>query len=211
MQMKTIAAYSLLAILVPVVGMTLRSPGHAASPVLEDQTRVTTLYAHDDYLSTFSFRYGGTGARMDDGELILDNAQIAFDVFAEDMITFGFVDNEPTRIIDLGDVTIPGIDRAADRAPKLPVSLLQTLHLDAGRFNYRGPNSKLYRLKEANEIMEGLPGQGFYHIEPKVGHTYLLRSDPRGSGSAEFYAKFQVIGFRPGESLTIRWAVIPSR
>ena len=45
---------------------------------------LVTLYAHDDLLSSFSFETGEFGARIVDGELILDDTQIALVAYCRD-------------------------------------------------------------------------------------------------------------------------------
>ena len=205
---ETLPVCCLLAALAAVTFFVL--PGDAQDVGLETipTSGVVTLYAEDDLLSSFSFSGGCAGGRIVDGELVLDDAQMAFDVFAENMITFGFVRDARTRILDLGDVSVPPRERAVDRAPKLPTSLFQTLFLSGAHFSYLDPTGREHRFKDASEIMNALPTEGIYHLEPIVGHTYLVRTNRKGEGTPDELAKFQVIDFRPGRSLTIRWANI---
>ncbi len=192
------------------VAVCFALPGRAQEVEIEviPCSGIVTLYAEDDLQSSFSFRGGCAGGRVVDGELVLDDAQIAFDVLAENMITFGFVRDARTMILDLGDVSVPARERAVDRAPKLPTSLFQTLFLNGVHFSYRDPTGRPHRFKEANDIMNALPPEGLYHLEPIVGHTYLVRTNRKGTDTPNEFAKFRVIDFRPGRSLTIRWANI---
>ncbi len=208
---KTMMTCGVLAAL--CAGAFLALPSGARAPGMKagDESRIVTLYAHDDLQSSFDFTEGGNGATLWNDEIVLDDAQIAFHVFAENMISYGFVRNAPTMVLDLGEVYVPELVRAQDWAPKLPISLFHTLFLDGAHFSYREPGGRAHRLKEAGRILNNLPPEGLYHLEPRIGHTYLVRTNRRGSKTPDEYAKFQVIDFQPDRSLTIRWANLPTR
>ena len=166
---------------------------------------LVTLYANDDLMSSFNFASGSAGGRVDAGEVLLDRAQIAFDVFQRDSISFGFGRGQYVNVIDLGAEFISPHDRAQD-AVKIPASLFHTLFLDGRRFSYVGPGGKVHRLREAGRIFDALPPEGMYHLPIELGHTYLVRYqdvDSRGEGEL---AKFQVVDYLPESRLTIRWA-----
>ncbi len=167
---------------------------------------VVTLYARDDLRSSFDFRNGREGGRIVDGEILLDDAQIVFDVFQEGMLSFGFTRDERVRIIDLGPAYVPGLERATDHAPKFSVSIFHTLFLSGSQFSYLGATGRILRSKEAGPILDPLPGEGLYHVAPEVGHTYLLRAKHTGVSRSELLVKFQIIDVRPRRSLTMRWA-----
>ena len=68
-----------------------RAPGGSTSRSLLNEARLAdaaawerlvTLYAHDDLQSSFDFRAGLPGAHVVDGEVRLERAQLAFNVFA---------------------------------------------------------------------------------------------------------------------------------
>lgn len=169
---------------------------------------VATLYAQDDLLSSFDFRSGGAGGRLEEGEVRLESAQILFDVLAEGQLSYGFADDERVEIVDLGDVTVPPEARTRDRAIEFPISLVHTLALRDEGFAYVRPGGDLDPYSPADVIRGAMPRAGIRHLEPRLGHVYVLRIRTDKS-SVEEHFKFQVIGLIPGHSLTLRWARVP--
>jgi hypothetical protein len=180
----------------------------AVDPPQEVGGGLLTLYAGDDLRSSFSLRQGGNAARIVDGEIDLDGVHIVFDVFESDMLTFGFLKNERVNVLDLGPVYVNEVSHATDRSPKFPISVFHTLYVDGGRFAYRGPGDSLERHEPADWIFDTMPGRGYYHLEPVEGHTYVIRTKRMGVGEREMLGKLQIVDFRPGHSLTIRWSRI---
>ncbi|MEW6073846.1 MAG: hypothetical protein AB1726_14800 [Planctomycetota bacterium] len=186
------------------------APGGAdpADPALAPGApgEIATLLVNDDLLCTFDFRGGGPGARIVEGEVVLDGAQIVFHAMLADRISYGFVRNELVRVLDLGDFFVPGLERAQDPAPKYPVSLFHTLRLEDSHFVYQGAGGRQHSCDAADRILAPLGEEGIEHLEPKVGHTYLLRAERRGEPRPGLLVKLQVVDFQPGHSLTLRWA-----
>lgn len=199
-----------------LASLALLTIGRAALDPHEEDThdqgsRLVTLYAHDDLLSSYSFRDAAAGARVVDGEIDLTRAQVVFHVLEENTLSYGFVGMEAVNIIDLGDVLIGGFPRARDRAPKFALSLFHTLFLDGSRFSYLGAGGKVRRYGPAQKILNPLRPEGLHHIEPIVGHVYLLRSKQSGVSVPHEVVKFQVVDLQPDHSLTLRWAPIQVR
>lgn len=165
---------------------------------------VVTLYAQDDLLSSFDFRSGGPGARVADGEVRLESAQILFDVLEAGRISYGFTRDERVEIIDLGDVTVAPEERSRDRALEFPISIFHTLgQADEGFFVVR-PGGDVDPFGAADRIRGAMPLPAVRHIEPRIGHVYLLRIRTERSTVDEIF-KFQVIDLIPEHSLTLRW------
>lgn len=169
---------------------------------------IVTLYANDDLLSSFDFRSGGPGGRVVDGEVRLDGAQIAFDLLVSGHISFGFTRDERVELLDLGAVVVPPEARARDRAEEFPISIFHTLFRDDNGFAIVSPGGDPDPYSRADRILTATLKQGVRHVEPQVGHTYLVRVR-RNDTSVDELFKFQVIGLVPGHSLTIRWAPVP--
>ena len=168
------------------------------------ESAIVTLYAHDDLLSSFDFRSGGPGGRVVDGEVRLDGAQIAFDLFARGQLSFGLSRDERVDVLDLGPVVVPPELRARDRAVELPMSIFHTLRRDDNGFVFVGPRSDVDPYERADRILTAPLSQGLRHVEPIVGHTYLVRVRRNGTSTDELF-KFLVIGIVPEHSLTLRW------
>lgn len=184
----------------------------AFGPAQEATTEgLVTLYAGDDLQSSFDFRRGLPGGQVFDGEVELSNAQIAYDVFAPDRISFGFVRDERIEVLDLGDIVVPPQVRARDRALAFPISLFHTLSKRGSSFVYLGPGGDVHAFDPADRILGGTPGLGLRHVEPHVGHTYLVRARLEGVGLPDELYKFEIVDHLPGHSVTLRWGRVPGR
>jgi hypothetical protein len=207
---KTRFALCLLAGLALVSITALRSPAQMSRLTEKEESQLVTLYAHDDLQSSFDFREGKAGGRYADGNVELTGAHLAFDLFERDMISYGFLRDDPVRILDLGEFFVPVRARSKDRAPRLSPSLFHSLFRDGKLFAYLGQDGEAHPCREANDLLGPLPGEGYLHLQPQVGHTYLVRIGHRRGGEDDF-AKFEIVDFQPGHSLTIRWALVPER
>jgi hypothetical protein len=176
-----------------------------------EESALFTFVAHDDLQSSLDLRQGRAGGRVEDGEIELEGAQLAFEVFAPDRLSFGFVREESVDVLDLGPVSVSPQPRARDGAEKFALGLFHTLFFDGARFWYTGPGGAEHPCERADRILGPLPPRGVRHLEPRAGHTYLVRLQREGLGSVEEFFKFQVVALLPGHSLTIRWAPVPSR
>lgn len=206
--MKTRIALCLVTVVAFLSITALRGPARATGLADAKESRLVTLYAHDDLQSSFDFQSGRAGGVYFNGEVALLGGHVAFSAFEPDLFTYGFLRDEPTRILDLGEFYVPLVTRSRDAAPKLSASLFHSLFLDGGRFCYVDADGRVHNYKPANDIFAPLPTEGQYHLPPQVGHTYLVRTGER-RGSGEIFAKFEVVDFHPGHSVTIRWARVP--
>jgi len=169
---------------------------------------LVTLYARDDLASSFDFRSGTAGGHVVDGEVRLSDAQLAYGAFLRDQLSFGFVRNERVEVRDLGDVSVAPQVRGRDPAAEFPVSVLHTLAFDGARFTYLGPGGDVHSFEPADRILGSLPPEEVRHLEPQLGHTYLLRVHPEGVGLRDEYFAFQVVDLEPGRRLTMRWRAV---
>jgi hypothetical protein len=169
---------------------------------------IATLYAQDDLQSSFDFRSGAAGARVFDGEVRLESAQILFDVLEAGRISYGFAYDERVAILDLGDVPVAPEVRSRDRALEYPISIFHTLSLGDEGFAIVRPGGDVDPYDRADKILGSMPLPAVRHIEACLGHTYLVRVRRDRSSEDQFF-KFQIIGLIPGHSLTLRWAPVP--
>ena len=73
---------------------------------------------------------------------------------------------------------------------------------------YQAPNSRTIRIAAAEGIFQTLP-EGPRSFTPQLGHVYVLRARASlGESGHDVIVKFQVIGFQPGQSVTLRWATL---
>ncbi len=193
----------------PLLLVPLAQPQGEELP--SDSSAIVTLYAQDDLQSSFDFRHGSAGGRVAEGEVVLLDAQIAFGVFEKGHITVGLVRRERVELLDLGSVSVPSQPLALERSVEFPLSLFHTLFFDGARFHYVGPGGDVHAYDQADRILRALPPDGLRHVEPVVGHVYLVRVRRDGVGSRDEFFKFQVIDLEPERFMTIRWARVPGR
>jgi hypothetical protein len=174
-----------------------------------EESSIATLLAQDDLACAFDFRAGRSGGRIEDGEIRLEDAQLAFGAFARDRMTVGFVHDEHAALLDLGILYVEPDVRARDGAAEFAVSAFHTLAFDGTRFSYRGPGEDVRFLDQADRILGPLPS-GPRELAPVVGHVYLLRVRRDDARATDELFKLEVIDFQPGRSLTIRWARLQS-
>jgi len=62
-------------------------------------------------------------------------------------------------------------------------------------------------LKEAKALFEK-PTDDSSHLPVQLGHIYLARITDGNDRNYEMVVKLIVVGYRPGESVTIRWDVL---
>jgi len=184
-----------------------RSPAADARTAPAPESRVVTLYANDDLLSSIDFRTGGPGARLADGEIDLRGAQLVYHALRANHLSFGFVYDELAEVVDLGELFVTPDARVLDDAAKFPISVFHTLFLDGGRVAYRDARGRTVRLPEGLRILGPLVTDGTRHVEPRVGHVYLLRTRDRSAAAGkDRLVKLEVVDHEPGRTLTLRWA-----
>ena len=176
-----------------------------ATPQTTGDGGLVTLFAADDLACSINLRTGEYGGRIVDGEVALDRAQLLYDVFAAEMLSFGFAHDEVVNVIDLGPLMVPDQTLANDVSLKFPISVFHTLTVEGKRLVYQDAGGAFVRLREGGDIFKVAP-RGLRHLEPTVGNTYVVRFERlRGEDRGDRMAKFQVVEHRPGESLTLRW------
>jgi hypothetical protein len=84
------------------------------------------------------------------------------------------------------------------------MSLFHTLRRDDNGFVFVGPGSDVDAFGRADGILTAPFVHGLRHVDPVVGHTYLVRMRRNGTSLDELF-KFVVVGIVPDHSLTIRW------
>lgn len=188
----------------PLFGLLLLAGAQSDAP--SSESGIVTLWATDEPRSAFSFDTGKYAVDIVDGQAVLDGAQIAFHLFEPNKLTTGFVLGQAARVVDLGDVKVDGVFRASDQAFHPPLNIFHTLFLDGRGIYYRGPLSRTYRLKKAEDVFFSLAAIAS-SFSPEIGHCYLLRYAPKGAPeSTAKLVKLRVVDYEPGRQVTIRWA-----
>lgn len=183
------------------------APGPEGEPVAGG---LATLWTHDDRAAAFGFTAGSAdgAGRIVGGEIDLADAQLVYGAFEPELLSFGFRHDQLIDVLDLGDLYIAPRERAADESLQYPISVFHTLFLERSRFGYLDIDGRTVRLRAADSLLGVLPDTGLRHLEPLVGHVYLVRWRPRTGRGPDRIAKLQVVAVHPGESLTFRWALV---
>lgn len=196
------------------IGALFLSPARSQDgelSVLAGDEFVLTLRALDDLTCAVDFEAGGYGAFLAGAQVSLERAELAYSVFAEGLMSFGFRDREQAKIVDLGRFFVPAVPSPRDLAPHPPASILHTLVLDNRQVAYTAPPNKRLTLREAAPALGILPEPGMQHLRPEPGHVYLLRyrGVPEAPDSWGRIVAFQVIELVPGQRLTLRGKILP--
>lgn len=155
---------------------------------------IVTLRAQDAFTSALNLATLKHTGHIQDGELILDDAGLAFGVYEPGKLSFGFRRDEAALLVDLGPLKVPGVTTTSDIAPRPDVSAYNTLRLADAKVIYNKPVNKIMRSTEGQMIFGNYPVEGAQHITPVAGHVYLLRNrDPKAKGAGERIVKFLVL------------------
>ena len=180
-------------------------PSTANATLLDDGSRIVTLWALDELSSSLDPESGGTGSVLRGGQVDYDRAALAYDVFAPNMLSFGFRERERAVLVDVGDFRVPPLVLPRDVVQRSPLTVFHTLTVERGKVQYTAPIDRTLNLLEGQPVLTRLPPEGIQHVEPQVGHVYLLRSI---TTTGESLAKFVVLDVRPGVSVTLRYAAL---
>lgn len=188
-----------------LVSVVLSALALAASPApvqtVPAGSQLITLRGHDTLTAAWDDRAGSYVTALNQGELDLGRASLAYGILEEGKLSFGFRLRERATLVDVGDFRVKPLVRPRDIVPKPAVSVISTLRLERNNIQYMAPVGRWLELKEASPVLGRLKSEGVQHIEPEVGHTYLLRYAFDGS---ESIVAFHVVEHVPGERLVLR-------
>ncbi|RKY22565.1 MAG: hypothetical protein DRQ55_00585 [Planctomycetota bacterium] len=179
--------------------------------VVPGQEFVLRLSAHDDLRAGVDFEAASYGVDLEGAQLGLDRAELVYGLLQENRLSFGFRDKEQARVVDLGDFRVPATALVRDSAPRPPASVMHTLQLESRKVTYRAPVDKRLNLREAASITAILPESGVAHVQPQLGHVYLLRyrGVPEVSDAWGRLVAFEVVELQPAQSVTLRCRILP--
>ncbi len=167
-----------------------------------------TLYAGDETRACFDLDSGTYGTRIHDGELILDDTELVWNLFEAGQISVGYVGDTAATYFDLGDAYVGSLANPRAQSPKPNLSVFHTLRTEKGDIVWSGPPGKVYRARDARGVLRGTPSVGVKHFTPVVGHTYVLRVRGFGRRRGDRAYKLHVIDVQPGHTLTLQWGVL---
>ncbi len=202
MKHRLLAAGALLATVFASAGFVMQDNRAPTSGLI-------TLFAEDDRTCSFSFEDGDFGPIIDN-VLRLDLAQMVYHRYEPGRLSFGLVRNEKVNVVDLGDVRVDSGAQPTDVAVRSPISVFHSLFLDRRRIFYTDAEGRPKHYGVGQKVMNTFDREGVQHLDPVVGHTYLVRYRlaPLGRGQDGRIVRLHVIDVEPGRFVTLRWGFV---
>lgn len=171
--------------------------------------KIVTLYALDPLARTFCFDDGKYGHTFSDWSVYNRRSDIDFNNYYNGNFTIGIEGGSVGAIIDLGT--------SADLQEKYKYQ--ETVGNGQGFASIHRKNKTILIAKDNayNHIYQTMEesvelfrqGTSGAHASVKFGHIYILRVTGYTSTAFERIVKMSVIAYKPNESVTIRWEVLP--
>jgi hypothetical protein len=170
-------------------------------------TGIITLYANDPVQSSFCLDDGSAGYQINGNKCFNRCSHVAFDIYHQEKLTAGIQGSERGYWVDLGPAKL-----LAER-----FGYQETVGLGQGfsSLHYAPDNQQVMILKDyENQTYQPLKEAEWLfdrknnrsEVAIVVGHIYLLRLKLSRNNGEQVFAKFIVLAYKPGESVTLRWA-----
>ena len=166
---------------------------------------LVTLWAGDETRTSFSFDTATYGSKINDGELLLDNTDLVYNLLARNQLTVGHTRDSTSSIVDLGEAYVNPLRNPRALSPRPPLSIFHTLAISNRDVIYRGPPGKEHRSAIGRQILRSTPQLGIKHFTPEPGHTYLLRFKPGVGSTSNRVVAIHIIDVQPEHTLTFQW------
>jgi hypothetical protein len=177
-----------------LVFAALALPAVSPPPLADVDDHIITLRARDALTCAMNLDTLQHTGEVVAGQLILDDAGLAYGISVPGQLSFSFRRDEAARLIDLGEHLVDGVTTSSDIAPRPPLSVFYSLRLQDKKVIYDRPVNRTARMPEAQAIYGPYPTEGAQHFTPEPGHTYLLRTrDPKLKGSKVRMVKLLVL------------------
>lgn len=175
----------------------------------QKKDNITTLYAMDPIASMFCFGDGEYGQTISDWTVYNRDSDIDFNNYKTASFSVGIEGGRVATIVDLGS------KEELQEKYKYP----ETVGHGQGFASIHRRNQTLLILKSSTnghnfQTMDESAqlfavGTSAANALVKLGHVYALRITDQFTRDFERIVKILVIAYRPGESVTIRWALLP--
>lgn len=165
---------------------------------------VVTMYALDPLANSFCFRDAGDGKTFQHHEVRNRCSDLNFNSYYAEHFAVGIEGSRVGAIVDLGTAD----DLRKKYGYEETVGNGQgfaSLHLENGKvLILKGRRAQSMQvLQESPQLFA--PPASSAKAPVKVGHLYLARITDERDSNAQVLVKLLVIGYVPGESVTIRW------
>jgi hypothetical protein len=183
-----------------VAGLLGLSNGGDATARLQDKSHVTTLYAVDDVIDSWSFSEGRPGTVCHDGRLFNRNSQLKFERYGGDLVS-GIEGGSIARILDIGDLRIGG------SLSSVYHGLTREDHVVVAKSVVKDESANIAAVT-AERRFELAPGKGLAKATAKNGHVYLLRIDENSVTTKPVFVALRILDHEPGRYVTFRWRLL---
>lgn len=210
-QTPNLFAFMLLTCLVPCAVAAGRTKGGAQAPAAQEAEShqlggIVTLYALDPLASTFCFADGQYGHVVQQHEVRNRCSDIDFNNYNAGGFTVGIEGARLGAIVELGSAE--DLWRRYGYEDGLgKVQGFASLRVAGEHVLIKGRKAQTTQeVAEAVRLFQ--PGTPLAAAPVRLGSIYLLRLTDRVEPSFQRFAKFKVVAYTPGESVTIRWQVM---
>lgn len=177
--------------------------GRRSRPQPSGESSLTTLYAFDPIASSMNFTDGAYGGMVQDHQVKNAQSDIDFGGYERNAFSVGIEGGREGAIVDLGPSNELG----------KRYSFSETVGGGQGFTSIRLVDGSLHILSDSStqttqplaEAASLVQTSGTASSPVHVGHAYIVRIIDRHEPDFELVAKFLVVEFRPGESVTLRW------
>jgi hypothetical protein len=176
---------------------------------VETQVRggVVTLYALDPLSQSFCFRDAGAGLTFQQHEVRNRCSDINFSNYYAEHFAVGIEGGRVGAIVDLGTADDLkkkyGYEETVGKGQGFA-----SVHLEDGKVVIL-KNRRARAMQELQESAQLLAAPASVaKAAVKVGHIYVARIIDRNDTDFQLLVKLLVIGYVPGESVTIRWQTL---
>lgn len=185
----------------------LATRSSSGEPPRSGEFHLTTLYRHDPLRSTISLADGSDGHVIQDGAVLNRSSDLDFGNYYAGALTIGIEGGRRGVLLDLGSQE----DLAQRYGYSESVGAGQgfaSLRVESGHVVIRraSESGAVQTLKESSDLFG--PAAAGATRPAVVGHVYLARLTDEHDRAFERIAKILVVAQSPGESVTIRWALM---
>ncbi|MCA9588102.1 MAG: hypothetical protein KC657_22420 [Myxococcales bacterium] len=204
--MKALIALSLLGITaLPFSQAGSRAP--AASPAIDDGAPdggLVTMWLLDGVTDSISLNTGEPASVVRQHELRNRDGQLDFGGYYPGEFTVGIQGGESGRIVDLGAESELS-ERYSFEETVGGGQGFASIHFADGAIRIRAGAGSVPGQKCAEALAVFAEEPRGNHAPIRLDHVYLVRIVDRHDEEYELLAKLHVVGYQPGQSVTVRW------
>ena len=172
-------------------------------------TGIATMYARDPLTQSLCFGDGGPGGVFQEGQARNRCSDLNFNSYSANAFRVVPEGNRQGVIVDIG----------TPEELKAKYGFTETVGNGQAFASIDIRNGKAlilkdYKTGELQDLAESASlfesGKGGESIPVKLGHIYLIRATGRSDKDPEMYVKVLVLAYTPGESVTVRWQMMPN-